>query len=142
LNKIQANQNLPQDLIILKDFLSIKDSDNLQTFVTTHDTDFSRTLVTAYMHAIHDDSTLIQVEGSEKFMIKLTEAMLLEERQEGEAEGIAKGKAEGEAKGKEETIRLAIQTGIPAALIEKLAMKASITKERLSELFQMENAAS
>ena len=71
------------------------------------------------MHAILDDSILLAVEGSEKFMLKLTEADLLEERQEGraegKAEGIAEGIAEGKAKGKAEGIVEGFETALAVA---------------------------
>ena len=39
------------------------------------------------MNAIIDDALLLKIEGSEKYMIKLSEAILLEEREEGREEG-------------------------------------------------------
>jgi hypothetical protein len=143
LNKIYTGQSVPENLIILKDFLSIKTSEALKTFVTTYDTRFSQELTKAYMNAILDDSVLLEIEGREKFMMKLTREMLLEERREGEAEGEARGKAIGEARGEargkvalaKEAIILAIETGTPRAFIDALAKKADLSKEQVEELY-------
>ena len=86
-----GDQNLPEDLVVLKSFLSIKTHDGLRRFVDTYDTTFSRRLVTEYMNAIIDDALLLKIEGSEKFMMKLSEEVLLEEREEGRVEGRLEG---------------------------------------------------
>jgi hypothetical protein len=96
LNKITGvGQKLPEDLVILKAFLTIKTHVDLCAFVNTYDTKFSRRLITEYMHAILSDELLLQIEGSEKFMLKLSEDVLLEEREEGRVEGRVEGKVEG-----------------------------------------------
>jgi hypothetical protein len=116
LNKISQDggQGFPEDLVILKAFLTIKTHEDLQAFVNTYDTVFSKRLVTEYMHAIIDDETLIKVEGSEKYMLKLSEEVLLEEREEGRREGKLEGKLEGEAIG--------ITKGIPKGELKNLIM--------------------
>ena len=98
LNKIfdSDEQGLPENLVILKSFLSIQKHEDLDTFVTTYDTEFSRRLIMEYMDAILDDEILLKVEGSERFMLKLSEEVLLEEREEGRLEGEAIGISKGE----------------------------------------------
>ena len=59
----------------------------------------------------------------------------------GIAKGMEKGMEKGRAEGKEETIRIAMQSGAPLALIATLAEKSNISKERLDELFKLENVA-
>jgi hypothetical protein len=87
LNIISPEQGHPDDLLILQKFLLIQSQNDLLAFVQEYDTVFSRQLVVEYMNAILDDSVLLQVGGSEKFMIKLTEDLLREERAEGKLEG-------------------------------------------------------
>jgi len=89
LNRITggSSQRLPEELVILKSFLSVKTNEALREFVETYDTAFSRRLVTEYMNVILDDALLLKVEGSEKFMMKLSEEVLQEERLEGKLEG-------------------------------------------------------
>jgi hypothetical protein len=136
LNNIRANQELPENLIILKEFLSIKTPDALKQFVTTRTTDFAQGLTRAYVYAIHNDNVLLQIEGSEKYMMKLTKEMLIEERREGEAEG----RAEGETRGTESSIMIAIKNNAPWSLIEALAQNANISKERVDELSRLATA--
>jgi hypothetical protein len=87
LNVETTGQALPEDLVALRSYLLVKSHTELCAFVETYDTWFSRRLITEYMHAILDDELLMKVEGSEKFMVKLSEEILLEERQEGREEG-------------------------------------------------------
>jgi len=93
LNRIAESneQNLPQVLRTLTQFLSIKTHEDLCDFVNTQNTPFAERLVMRYMDAIIDDALLIEIEGSEKFMIKLTEELLREEREEGKFEGKIEG---------------------------------------------------
>jgi flagellar biosynthesis/type III secretory pathway protein FliH len=88
------------------------------------------------MHAILDDQVLLEVEGSEKFMFKLTQAMLEEERSEGKAEGKAEGEARGKQKQAESSILLAIETNMPRTFIDALAKQADIPAKRLEELYK------
>jgi hypothetical protein len=88
LNKItDGRRDIPETLLILKAFLMIRTHGDLCRFVNTYDTDFSRKLVIAYMNAIADDALLMKIGGTEKAMYKLTEEDLMEEREEGRAEG-------------------------------------------------------
>jgi len=79
------------NLVILRDFLSIKTHEDLCRFVEKYDIEFARLLIVSYMEAVVDDVQLLKIAGSEKFMFKLTEEMLLEERQEGHQEGHQEG---------------------------------------------------
>jgi hypothetical protein len=88
LNIINQKSELAEELVTLKNFLSIKNHEELCAFVKTHETEFAKRLVTEYMNAISDDKTLLEVEGAEKFMFKLSEEVLLEEREEGREEGL------------------------------------------------------
>ena len=92
LNRITGKEeNVPEEIVILKDFLTIKTHASLCGFINRHDTAFSRRLAVEYMHAIQDDALLLKVEGSEKFMYKLSDEVLLEEREEGRQEGLQEG---------------------------------------------------
>jgi hypothetical protein len=95
LNRITAGEGLPENLEILKGYLSIKNHDDLCSFVNTYDTEFSRRLVTEYMNAIVSDVILLKVARSEKFMLKLTEDILQEEHEDGRQEGIEIGEQKG-----------------------------------------------
>ncbi|MCL2387663.1 MAG: PD-(D/E)XK nuclease family transposase [Defluviitaleaceae bacterium] len=128
LNKINDTQDLHEDLKILKDFLLIKTPSALCEFVKKYDTIFAQRLVTEYMHAILDDSVLLEIEGSEKFMIKLTEAALLEERQEGKAEGKAEGLTEGKAEGLTEGIAQGLAEGLTQGLAEGFDIALAVAK--------------
>ena len=88
LNKITDEANVNEDLLILKAFLSITCHEELCEFVNRFDTVFSKQLVTEYINAVTDDALLLKVEGSEKFMFKLTAERLYEERIEGREEGL------------------------------------------------------
>ncbi len=44
---------------------------------------FAKYLVMEYMNAILSDELLLKIEGSERFMMKISEEVLLEEREEG-----------------------------------------------------------
>jgi len=90
LNKITGGneQTLPDDLVILKSFLSIKTNDELCAFVNTYDMVFARRLIMEYMDTVTADELLLKVEGSEKFMMSLSAEVLLEEREEGREEGV------------------------------------------------------
>jgi hypothetical protein len=102
LNAEDKGRALPEDLAILRSYLSIKTREDLCSFVNTYDTRFSRRLVTEYMHTILDDKLLLEIEGSEKFMTKLSEDLLLEEREEGRQEGLEEGRQEGRVEGRQE----------------------------------------
>ena len=92
LNKITGGeQGLSEILVILKEFMTIKTHDELCAFVEAYDTAFSRRLILEYMNAILDDELLLKIEGSEKFLMKLSEEVLMEEREEGREEGFEIG---------------------------------------------------
>ena len=86
LNAELGNEDLPENLVILRSYLSIKSHEDLRSFVETYDSQFSRRLITEYMRAILNDELLLKVEGSEKYMVKLSEDLLLEERLAGREE--------------------------------------------------------
>lgn len=100
LNRIAETnkEEVPVDLVILRDFLSIKTHEDLCGFVNSYDTEFARTLIIVYMEAVVDDTQLLKIAGSERFMFKITEELLLEERQEGRQEGLIEGLVEGSLK--------------------------------------------
>ena len=52
-------------------------------------------------------------------------------------EGRAEGESRGEARGKEEAIAVAIQSGVPLSLVETIAEKSGISKDRLAELVRI-----
>ena len=116
LNAETNSEALPETLVILRSYLSIKTHEDLCAFMETYDTWFSRRLITEYMHAIVDDELLIKIEGSERYMTKAIEELLLEERmegiKEGKEEGITIGKEEGITIGKEEGITIGKEEGI------------------------------
>ena len=114
LNKITDETKLNEDLLILKAFLSITSQKDLCDFVNSYDTIFAKRLVPEYINAVTDDALLVKVEGSEKFMFKLTEERLYEERLEGREEGIKKGREEE----KEEAAREMFADGLT---VEKIA---------------------
>ena len=92
LNRINPEEKvLPEDLVILKAFLTIKTHEDLCGFVTTYETEFAKRLIVEYMNAIINDELLVKIGGSEKYMIKISEALLLEERAEGRVEGREEG---------------------------------------------------
>jgi predicted transposase/invertase (TIGR01784 family) len=95
LNRISDKEGLPENLVIVKAFLSITTHKDLCAFVNNYDTAFSQRLVKEYMGAILDDEILLKIEGSERFMLKLSEQVLLEEREEGRVEGRMEGRVEG-----------------------------------------------
>ena len=129
LNRITSNdeQDLPEDLVIVKTFLSIKTHDELCSFVDTYDTTFSRRLISEYMSAIIDDKLLLKVEGSEKFMIKLSEEVLFEER--------AEGRQEGRLEGRLEIARNALKEGAAIEFIKKITgLNESTIRELQAEI--------
>ena len=114
LNKITDETKPNEDLLILKAFLSITGQKGLCDFVSRYDTVFTKRLVTEYVNAVTDDALLFKVEGSEKFMFKLTAERLHEERIEGREEG----REEGLEIAHLETAREMLADGFP---IEKIA---------------------
>jgi len=129
------NQPIPQDLIILKDFLTIKTHEDLCNFVNTHDTPFSQLLIIRYMDAITDDALLIEIEGSEKFMFKLTDERLKAERDEGIIEGIAKG-VESLINA---TVRMILELGITVTQAMKITALPENEQHRVIEKLDKEN---
>jgi len=130
LNAETGIEDLPETLVILRSYLSIKTHEDLCAFMETYDTWFSRRLVTEYLHAIVDDELLTKIEGSERFMTKAIEELLLEERKEGIEEGKEEGKEEGIAIGKEEGIAIGKEEGKEEgiAIGEERGKKQGISK--------------
>ena len=62
LNVETSSEELPENLVILRSYLSIKTHEDLCAFMEAYDTWFSRRLVTEYLHAIVDDKILIKIE--------------------------------------------------------------------------------
>ena len=129
----EAVQGLPDELVILKAFLSIKTHGDLCGFVNAYDTGFSRSLVLCYMDAILDDGLLLKVEGSEKFKMKISDEVLMEEREEGRAEGLEEGRAEGLEEGRAEGLEEGLEKG--EVNVKKIVafLKNGIAPEAIAE---------
>jgi hypothetical protein len=64
---------IPQDLITLSNFLTIKTNEDLCKFIATQETEFAKRLVSRYMDAIVDDALLIEM--VKELQISVTQAM-------------------------------------------------------------------
>ena len=132
LNVEADGDGMPEDLAILRSYLSIRTHAELCSFVEKYDTWFSRRLVTEYMHAILDDKLLMKVEGSEKFMIKLSEEVLLEERMEGREEGLEQGREQGLEQGLEQGREEGREEGREQGLEQGIELMVMFLREGLS----------
>jgi len=79
------------------------------------------------MDAILDDEMLLKIEGSEKFMLKLSEEVLMEEREEGRIEG----KLEGRMEGIMTTARNMLKMNLS---IDMITLATGLTNEEIEQL--------
>jgi predicted transposase/invertase (TIGR01784 family) len=83
------------------------------------------------MGAILDDRILLQIEGSERFMLKLSEEVLLEEREEGRMEGRVEGRTEGSEEKARAIAKNMLKRNRP---IDEIVEDTGLTREEILSL--------